>query len=191
MKNHSSRRRFIKNSALFVGAGMSFPLLRTFAEETNAPAAPSASATNLLTLDASARPAAASTEGFHMGTATAPGGHTLTMDSRSLLRDGKPWMLISGEFHYARCPESGVARRTAQNQGRGSQRRGELYFLDSPRGGSGRLGLGRPTRFAEISSDLPRGRSRRAAAHRAVVSWRSPQRRFSRLAAKNGRRQSD
>ena len=39
MKNHPSRRQFIKHSALFVGAGMSFPLLRTFADDTNAPAA--------------------------------------------------------------------------------------------------------------------------------------------------------
>jgi uncharacterized protein len=39
MKNHLSRRSFIKNSALFVGAGMSFPLLRTFADDTNTPAA--------------------------------------------------------------------------------------------------------------------------------------------------------
>ena len=92
---------------------MSLPLLPSFAADTNAPAAPSATtpvstspAANLLTLDASARPAAASSAGFHMGTATAPGGHMLTLDSRSLLRDGKPWMLISGEFHYARCPEA-------------------------------------------------------------------------------------
>jgi beta-galactosidase len=39
-----------------------------------------------------------------MGTSVAPGGHTLTLDSRSLLRDGKPWMLLSGEFQYSRCP---------------------------------------------------------------------------------------
>lgn len=39
-----------------------------------------------------------------MGSSVAPGGHTLTPDSRSLLRDGKPWMLISGEFQYSRCP---------------------------------------------------------------------------------------
>jgi len=39
VKNHYSRRQFVKNSALFVGAGMSFPLLRTFADDTNAPAA--------------------------------------------------------------------------------------------------------------------------------------------------------
>jgi hypothetical protein len=113
MKNHLSRRRFIKSSALFAGAGMSFPVLRTFAADTNAPAAPPATGTipappaaDLLTLDASARPPVVETPGFKMGTATAPGGHTLTLDSRSLLRDGKPWMLISGEFHYARCPEA-------------------------------------------------------------------------------------
>ena len=29
----------MKSSALFVGAGMSFPLLRTFADDTNTPAA--------------------------------------------------------------------------------------------------------------------------------------------------------
>jgi hypothetical protein len=106
MENPLTRRRFIKNSALFTGTAVSLPLLPSFAADTNAPAAPSASANNLLTLDASARPPAAESAGFHMGTATAPGGHTLTLDSRSLLRDGKPWMLISGEFHFARCPES-------------------------------------------------------------------------------------
>ena len=41
-----------------------------------------------------------------MGTTTAPGGHTLTLDSSSLLRDGRPWVLISGEFHFSRCPEA-------------------------------------------------------------------------------------
>jgi hypothetical protein len=39
MKNHFSRRRFIKKSALFVGVGMSFPLLRTLADDTNTPVA--------------------------------------------------------------------------------------------------------------------------------------------------------
>jgi len=41
-----------------------------------------------------------------MGTSLAPGGHTLSLDSRSLLRDGRPWMLLSGEFQYSRCPAS-------------------------------------------------------------------------------------
>ena len=38
MKNRYSRRQFVKSSALFVGAGMCFPTLRTFADDTNSPA---------------------------------------------------------------------------------------------------------------------------------------------------------
>lgn len=110
MQSDFSRRQFITKSALLVGAGMSFPVLRTFAADTNAPSAatlnPASSGKDLLTLDASARPAPAGSPVFHMGTPTAPGGHTLTLDSRSLLRDGKPWVFISGEFHFARCPDS-------------------------------------------------------------------------------------
>jgi len=100
MENHFSRRQFIKNSALFTGAAVSLPLLPAFAADTNAPA------TDMLTLDASAHPPEVESAGFHMGTANAPGGHTLTLDSRSLRRDGQPWIFISGEFHFARCPDS-------------------------------------------------------------------------------------
>ncbi|MGA3179865.1 MAG: alpha-L-fucosidase [Verrucomicrobiota bacterium] len=39
MKNHLSRRQFIKKSALVGGAGMSLPLITSSAQETNAPAA--------------------------------------------------------------------------------------------------------------------------------------------------------
>ena len=92
---------------------MTLPLLRSFAADTNAPAAPPATTpdptsptANLLTIDASARPPAAESVLFHMGTAIAPGGHTLSLDSRSLRRDDQPWLLIAGEFHFARCPES-------------------------------------------------------------------------------------
>ena len=105
MQTHFSRRDFIKKSALFTGAAVSLPLLPSFAADTNAPT-PASPAANLLTLDASARPPAAETAGFHMGTATTPGGHTLTLDSHSLRRDGQPWLLISGEFHFSRCPDS-------------------------------------------------------------------------------------
>jgi len=73
MQTHFSRRDFIKKSALFTGAAVSLPLLPSFAADTNAPT-PASPAANLLTLDASARPPAAETAGFHMGTATAPGG---------------------------------------------------------------------------------------------------------------------
>jgi hypothetical protein len=113
VKKQVSRRQFIKQTALFTGAAASLPILPSFAADTNTPAAPPATtpnpaspAANMLTLDASARSPAAGSAGFKMGTATAPGGHTLTLDSRSLLRDGQPWLLISGEFHFARCPAS-------------------------------------------------------------------------------------
>jgi hypothetical protein len=113
MNNDFSRRSFIKQTALFAGSAANLALLRSFAADTNAPATASATAPNpapppgdVLTLDASARPPAAESAGFHMGTAIAPGGHTLMLDSRSLRRDGQPWVLISGEFHFSRCPES-------------------------------------------------------------------------------------
>jgi len=35
-----------------------------------------------------------------------PDGHTLSVNSRYLMRDGKPWFPVMGEFHYSRYPES-------------------------------------------------------------------------------------
>jgi hypothetical protein len=46
------------------------------------------------------------TTGFNMGESHRPDGTTLTLDSNSLRLDGKPWMPVMGEFHYARCPEN-------------------------------------------------------------------------------------
>lgn len=46
------------------------------------------------------------TEGFKMGSATRPDGGTISLTSQSLLRDGRPWMPVMGEFHYTRYPES-------------------------------------------------------------------------------------
>ena len=58
----------------------------------------------LLQVDASA-PAKAPTTGYlKLGTAVAPGGHTLAVNSQYLLRDGKPWLPVMGEFHYTRSP---------------------------------------------------------------------------------------
>ncbi len=99
MKNQLPRRQFIKNATLLTGAALILPQLPSFASGIDAQTA------DLLILDASALPPAVQTAGFHMGTATAPGGHTITLNSRNLLRDGQPWMLISGEFHFSRCPE--------------------------------------------------------------------------------------
>ena len=34
-----------------------------------------------------------------------PAGHRISVDSRSLSLDGKPWLPVMGEFHFARYPE--------------------------------------------------------------------------------------
>jgi len=49
-------------------------------------------------------PAAPDAAGFMMGTARAPNGDTLTLDSRSLLLNGRRWTPVMGEFHYTRYP---------------------------------------------------------------------------------------
>src|SRR5476651_850989 len=46
------------------------------------------------------------TAGFNMGESHRPDGTTLTLDSDSLLINGKPWTPVMGEFHYARYPEA-------------------------------------------------------------------------------------
>ncbi|ATC65137.1 hypothetical protein CMV30_14895 [Nibricoccus aquaticus] len=51
-------------------------------------------------------PAAPAPETFVMGTARHPSGSTLSLDARSLLRDGKPWTPVMGEFHFTRFHEA-------------------------------------------------------------------------------------
>jgi beta-galactosidase len=46
------------------------------------------------------------TEGCKMGESRSPDGSTLTLDSNSLLLNGKPWIPVMGEFHFARYPEN-------------------------------------------------------------------------------------
>ncbi len=43
---------------------------------------------------------------YHGGTSRNPSGHTIVVNSRYLLLDGKPWLPVMGEFHYSRVPES-------------------------------------------------------------------------------------
>ena len=45
------------------------------------------------------------TDGYKMGSSSNPDGSTLTLDSNSLLLDGKPWTPVMGEFHFTRYPE--------------------------------------------------------------------------------------
>ncbi|MFZ3341042.1 MAG: beta-galactosidase [Terriglobales bacterium] len=39
-----------------------------------------------------------------MGAPTNPDGHSITVNSRYLMRDGKPWLPVMGEFHFSRYP---------------------------------------------------------------------------------------
>ncbi len=51
-----------------------------------------------------ATPAPAETAGFKLGSAANPAGTSISTSSRSLLRDGRPWTPVMGEFHYSRIP---------------------------------------------------------------------------------------
>src|ERR1035441_2572141 len=43
---------------------------------------------------------------FRGGTPVSRDGHVLGMNERFLTLDGKPWLPVMGEFHYARVPEA-------------------------------------------------------------------------------------
>src|SRR5215469_16849142 len=65
--------------------------------------ASSASAATL-TVDARTQAPAPETGYFHFGTAVAPNGSTIGINSRYLTLDGKPWLPVMGEFHFTRFP---------------------------------------------------------------------------------------
>jgi hypothetical protein len=55
-------------------------------------------------IDATAQASAPET-GFLQMSGISPAGRRISVDSRSLLLDGKPWLPVMGEFHYSRYPE--------------------------------------------------------------------------------------
>jgi len=66
----------------------------------------SAQSSTLVRIDASqpyAEPGPARYEG---GAASSTSGSTIAVNSRYLVRDGKPWLPVMGEFHYSRYPAS-------------------------------------------------------------------------------------
>ena len=60
----------------------------------------------LLTIDVSAPIDPPRAGLLQLGTNRAPGGATIDINNRYLLRDGKPWLPVMGEFHYSRVPEN-------------------------------------------------------------------------------------
>ncbi|MFG6441840.1 beta-galactosidase [Roseateles sp. LKC17W] len=68
--------------------------------------APTAGADTLLKLDARAAVPAPTTGHLKLGTAVSPKGGTLAANSQYLLKDGKPWLPVMGEYHFTRAPAS-------------------------------------------------------------------------------------
>ena len=71
-----------------------------------AAAAGPAFADTLLRLDARAEAPAPQNGHLKLGSARSPRGETLAANSQLLLRDGKPWLPVMGEYHYSRAPAS-------------------------------------------------------------------------------------
>ena len=61
-------------------------------------------AEQLLRVDAQTSSSAPSDGYLHMGTAQSHDGHRIDINSHYLSLDGKPWLPVMGEFHYARVP---------------------------------------------------------------------------------------
>ncbi len=68
--------------------------------------ASAAGADTLLKLDARAAVPAPTTGYLKLGAATSPKGETLAANSQYLLKDGKPWLPVMGEYHFSRAPAS-------------------------------------------------------------------------------------
>jgi beta-galactosidase len=63
-----------------------------------------AGAQTLLRLDARAAVPTPLTGHLKLGAATSPKGETLAANSQFLLKDGKPWLPVMGEYHFTRAP---------------------------------------------------------------------------------------
>jgi hypothetical protein len=74
-------------------------------QQGNIPAGALAQTPVTLEIDASApRQPVPSSSLLHMGKATNPAGHSITVNSAYLMQDGKPWLPVMGEFHFSRYP---------------------------------------------------------------------------------------
>jgi beta-galactosidase len=67
---------------------------------------PNTVAQNILQVDASAPIPEAQPVAAAPGTYRSANGETLSMNSRYLMLNGRPWLPVMGEFHYSRVPEA-------------------------------------------------------------------------------------
>ena len=56
-------------------------------------------------IDATAPVSAPGPAEYTAGSHVAPNGASIGLNSRYLIRDGKPWLPVMGEIHYTRVPE--------------------------------------------------------------------------------------
>lgn len=59
-----------------------------------------------LVVDARSPVSAPAPTDYQENSYTSPDGETITLNSRYLSRNGKPWLPVMGEFHYTRVPQS-------------------------------------------------------------------------------------
>lgn len=61
---------------------------------------------NVVVIDANTADEPVHAVAAKLGTSRNPAGHTIEVNSQSLILDGKPWIPVMGELHYSRVPES-------------------------------------------------------------------------------------
>lgn len=58
----------------------------------------------IMTINIQPQPVQDNSSQFKMGTPRGPGNPEITVNGSSLMRDGKPWLPVMGEFHFSRYP---------------------------------------------------------------------------------------
>lgn len=123
------------------------------------------------------------TEGFKMGESRSPDGTTLTLDSNSLLLDGKPWTPVMGEFHFARYPTNEWREELFKMKAGGIDIVSTYVFWIHHEESEGQFDWSGSRNLRAVHSNLPGSRLESVCALRSVGSWRSAKRRLPGLAS--------
>jgi beta-galactosidase len=122
-----------------------------------------------------------------LGANRAPDGSTLTVNSQYLMRDGKPWIPVMGEFHYTRYPEAYWEEEILKMKASGVEVIATYVIwihheeVEGQFDWSGQRNL---RKFAEL---LRQARNVALSAHRPVGAWGGAQRRTAGLGAEEER----